>query len=485
MKIKTWLLLSYIIVMLLPLGAAYGLFAWINAYHQDRNVEEYFLKWTELQAILPIVEDPALYQFGIEYEQLDALTDAHTAIELYSKDGYLLYTSNPLRKTVQSLEAKENLYKNLYVFDQSYRSFTYRAPVFSAKELVGFYEVKLARAEWVDGVTNRTWFVVVLFVVFISGIFLVVVMLVNHKLNRRLAHLMRQMKIFAEHGTVEQIEQQNDEIGELAASFDEMRQQIEAARDNLAQEQREKAYMIASISHDLKTPLTSIRAYAESLGNEQNLPVSRQKEYQEVIIQKAHYMQQMLDDLLMYTLLQSPSYEIELVEVEGSEFFEMLVSDYEPLCLERKITLHTFCEVEGVYAVNPKQLLRVADNLMSNAMKHTKKNGEIILAAVSPQYVPEEIMPFATSLFSKQDGIYFIVQNSGIGIAPEALAFVFEPLYQTDTARTKKEDTGTGLGLSITKRMIEKHGGTVQIASEKNSGTCVVCWLPTTKRIGE
>lgn len=94
-------------------------------------------------------------------------------------------------------------------------------------------------------------------------------------------------------------------------------------------------------------------------------------------------------------------------------------------------------------------------------------------------------MPLATSLFSKQDGMYFIVQNSGVGIAPEALEFVFEPLYQTDIARTKKEDTGTGLGLSITKRMIEKHGGTVQIASEKNSGTCVVCWLPTTKRIGE
>ncbi len=485
MKIKTWLLLSYLIVMILPLGAAYGLFAWINSYHQDQNVEEYFQKWTELQTIITIVDDPALYKLGLEHEQLNELTGAHTAIELHSKDGYLLYTSNPLLATVQSFESKENLYKSLYEFEQSYRSYTYRAPVFFSKELVGFYEVKLARAEWVNGVSNRTWFVVAFFVAIVIGIFIGVALLVNRKLNQRLAHLMQQMKVFAEHGEVRQIEQQNDEIGELAASFDKMRQQIEAARDKIAQEQREKEYMIASISHDLKTPLTSIRAYAESLGNDHDLTAAQQREYREVIVQKANYMKQMLDDLLMYTLLQSPSYEIELVEVEGSEFFDMLVSDYEPLCTEKEITLQTFCEVDGVYAVNPKQLLRVADNLMSNAMKHSKINGEIVLAAVSAQYLPKDIMSFAKSLFSEQDGMYFIVQNSGVGIAPEELAFVFEPLYQTDTARTKKEDTGTGLGLSITKRIIEKHGGTVQIASEINCGTCVVCWLPTTKRIGD
>jgi hypothetical protein len=78
MKIKTWLLLSYLIVMILPLGAAYGLFAWINSYHQDQNVEEYFQKWTELQAIITFVDDPALYKLGLEYKQLNELTGAHT-----------------------------------------------------------------------------------------------------------------------------------------------------------------------------------------------------------------------------------------------------------------------------------------------------------------------------------------------------------------------------------------------------------------------
>ncbi|RKJ23643.1 sensor histidine kinase, partial [Butyricicoccus sp. 1XD8-22] len=140
-------------------------------------------------------------------------------------------------------------------------------------------------------------------------------------------------------------------------------------------EQREKEYMIATISHDLKTPLTSISAYAESLFSERELTIKERDEYRQIIMEKAQYMKQMIDDLLMYTLLQSPSYEMEFVEVEGNEFFDMLVSDYEPLCRKKKIRLNVSSNVIGNYQVNPKQLMRVCDNLMSNAISHTPIEG--------------------------------------------------------------------------------------------------------------
>src|SRR5690625_6380198 len=88
-----------------------------------------------------------------------------------------------------------------------------------------------------------------------------------------------------------------------------MRKQINAAQEVIDQEQRKKEYMIASISHDLKTPLTSIKAYAESLENEQELTETEQKEYRKIIMEKSDFMKQMLDDLLTYTLLQSRSEE--------------------------------------------------------------------------------------------------------------------------------------------------------------------------------
>src|SRR5690606_13282145 len=101
----------------------------------------------------------------------------------------------------------------------------------------------------------------------LAALFLVtygtVVALVQRKLNRRLLALMEQMSAFARQEKVMRLPVKNDEIGELTRHFYQMQEQIEAARERIAQEQREKEYMVATISHDLKTPLTSIRAYAE------------------------------------------------------------------------------------------------------------------------------------------------------------------------------------------------------------------------------
>ena len=127
------------------------------------------------------------------------------------------------------------------------------------------------------------------------------------------------MQAFAKGQKLSPFPKRQDEIGELAASFAAMQDEIEKARKHLASEQQQREMMIASISHDLKTPLTSIRAYAEALQS-QTLTKMQQVEYTEVIVGKSAYMKQLLEDLLMYTLLQSADYELELVSVDGLEF---------------------------------------------------------------------------------------------------------------------------------------------------------------------
>ncbi|WP_240377050.1 sensor histidine kinase [Bacillus piscicola] len=492
MKLKTWLLFSYFIVMILPLAAAYTLFAWINAYHEDQKVEEYFQKWTELQAITSVLEDPTLYQPNVERPQVDNLVQPQVSIVLYNDDGLVLYASDPVNASSFLALGREERYKNLYSLEQGYRTYRYKQPVLSENELVGFFEVEMARDEWTAGVEDRSWFMAGVFIVFFLLIYLTVVYLVNRKLTRRLNRLMKQMTAFANREEVEEVPTEKDEIGELTTHFNGMRQQIEAARKKIAKEQQEKEYMIATISHDLKTPLTSIRAYTESLVSERELSVEERMEYRDVVVNKAHYMKQMLDDLLMYTLLQSPAYEMELVEVDGNEFFDMLVSDYEPLCKEKNIHLHVHCDVTGKYRVNPKQMVRVADNLMSNAIRHTKEGGHIWMTAISADRpLPDWMVPFLLPLLKEQnvdaaqDNVYLIVQNQGKGITDEKLSHVFDPLYQADQARSKKDARGTGLGLSITKQIMDKHGGEVRILSNKGIGTCVMCKLPKLQRKGE
>lgn len=474
MKIKTWLFASYLIVMILPLIAAYGLFAWINAYHKDLEVKDYVEKSVELQNIIKVVENPKLYQVGQNYEELDALASTQVEINLYLKEGFLLYTSNPIQTTSDMLVNTKTLYEDLYSFNQEYGAYTYKAPVLDGSNVIGFYKVKLARSEWVTGVSNMTWIVVGLFCVIFIFIFGGVVYFVNRKLGKPLKQLIHQMHTFAKNDDVTPIRYANDEIGELAFAFDDMREQLLSARAKILESQKEKEYMIASISHDLKTPLTSIRAYAESLmTTEQD-----RNGYTKIIVDKSTYMKQMIDDLLMYTLLQSPDYQMNIVEVEANEFFEMLLSDYEVLCSEKGISLKTMCTVDGIVALDPNQMLRVMDNLMSNALKFTKRNGEIVLAAVNVTDHLDYLHPYTLEKLTFTEGMYLIVQNTGEGIQENELENVFKPMYQTDRARTKVEHTGTGLGLNIAKNIVEKHGGHIQIASTLTKGTSIICWLP-------
>lgn len=482
MKIKHWLLLLYFVVMVLPLVVAYLLFAWIQSYNNEQKVEEYFAASIKLQSLTSILDDPILYEPGAERSRVEELVSNEVQIALYNHDGLVLYSSDPTASSMQYRLTKENLYKNLYSLEQGYRAYSYKQPVLSGNELVGFYEIQLARNRWMEGVATRSWVMIGIFIGIFLIIFITVASLVNRKLTKRLYQLMKQMTAFARQEKVSEMPTGKDEIGELTSHFYKMREEIEAAREIIEREQREKEYMIATISHDLKTPLTSISAYAESLFSERELTIKERDEYRQIIMEKAQYMKQMIDDLLMYTLLQSPSYEMEFVEVEGNEFFEMLVSDYEPLCRKKKLHLNISSNVIGNYEVNPKQLMRVCDNLMSNAISHTPTGGRIWMGVSSFGQTPsvEWLFDFVLKRadFYDKESVYLIVQNEGEGIPKDKIDYVFDPLYQVDQARSKTDSQGTGLGLSITKQIIEKHNGDVQLYSKAGVGTCVICRIP-------
>src|SRR5690606_32341592 len=142
-----------------------------------------------------------------------------------------------------------------------------------------------------------------------------------------------------------------------------------------------------------------------------------------------------------------------------------------------------FSRVTGTYFVNPKQMIRVVDNIMSNAIQHTPVKGAIEIGAISGENpLPEWLYSFVEKeLLKDKDSVYLIVQNSGEGMGEEELEKVFTPLYQVDQARSKKDARGTGLGLSIAKQIVEKHQGEISIYSKPQAGTCVICRIPKKK----
>ncbi|USG66443.1 HAMP domain-containing histidine kinase [Brevibacillus ruminantium] len=489
MKLKRWLLLTHLVIMLLPVAALFVLYGLINAFDQSRDVKEFVQASQKIGAIEQKLQDPSLYQIQPpqHYQAIAALSSHSVSIELYRIDGTLLYSSldqGSLPYTRLQTERKRNLY-DLHELRKNTRTYSVKKLVDRDSEMVGFYQITLAREEWLDGVRERGIWLAGSLAIFLILLYVTVVYLLNRKLNRPVALLMKQMTAFAQNLPIPANEHRSkDEIGEVLAHFEKMRESIDKARLELVHQQQEKEYMVASLSHDLKTPLTSIRAYAEALHHDTGLSNQERREYVSILFDKIDYMKQILDDLTMYTALRSSQGKTEQVAVDGEEFFETVLSGYEELCRKNGILLRTETAVAGTCELQPQQIMRLIDNLMSNAMRYTQAGKQIWLAAYSEnQPLPPWIFPPCRPVLEEwgREGVMVIVQNEGEAIPAEQLPRIFEAFYQADPARTKKATHSTGLGLSIAKMIMDHHQGEIRIWSKAPYGTMVACWMPYRK----
>lgn len=482
MKIKQWLMISFFLVMLLPVVALYILYVSLSNLDESQAFVEYVEMNNRMEEIEPQLLDPNLYKLGHkeQYDKVQALTSEAIKITLYRSDGVVVFTSLPqLRSYGFTTINFEQLYKNLNELQKNSRTYSLKKPVFDQGKIVGIFEISIAREEWIEGVNNRYIYLAVFFSIFFVLLYVVVVILLNRKLNRPLSHLQRQMTAFANGEKLStQIRKSNDEIGELIKHFKKMKAQIEKTREELAVQQKEKEFIVASLSHDLKTPLTVIRAYTEALQNDENLSEQERTEYKDILFEKLEYMKQMLDDLTVYTALQSSKQQTELVEVDGEEYFDMLLSGYEEPCNRKGVSLTVTQSVSETYLVDPKQMVRIVDNLMGNAIRHTEKGGKIWLGAISnntklPDWVFNE---FSEDLEEwRIQGTVILIQNEGKGIPEEQIDKVFHPFYQAEGARNN--GGSSGLGLSIAKMLMEQQKGKIKIWSGENVGTLLACWI--------
>lgn len=226
------------------------------------------------------------------------------------------------------------------------------------------------------------------------------------------------------------------------------------ARDKNKADDEKRKVMIASVAHDLKTPLAVISGYAESLSDGMD-----DKDYTSLILQKTEEMNSQV-----LTLVESSRNEIQSIgsikeSVLFGEFFKTEALKYEKLAQSKKLTFI----VKGapyvtVYA-NRQQLARVLQNLISNAIKYTPSGGKIVVKA---KKVGKEVR--------------VIVRDNGSGISGESLPFIFDKFYMEDKSRTVSGSNG--LGLYITKEIIDDLSGVIEVKSKKEKGSRFVVRIP-------
>lgn len=252
---------------------------------------------------------------------------------------------------------------------------------------------------------------------------------------------------------------QYDELNIIARTTTDMSKSVQDYIRKLEKEKTIRQEFFSNASHELKTPLTAIRGYAELLQSGMASDTQMQKEFLGRIHSEVEEMTNLINDILMISRLETkelmPTKEILCVKSVAEEVKKTL----KPLADENNVSLEIHCCDEFVY-MDRSHLQGILSNLMGNAVKYNRPGG----------FVQTDITMNSTSLSIR-------VEDSGIGIAKEDQKRIFERFYRVDKGRSKRV-AGTGLGLSIVKHVTEFYGGCVSVESQSGVGSTFLVQLP-------
>ncbi len=250
------------------------------------------------------------------------------------------------------------------------------------------------------------------------------------------------------------------EIDELGKALDEIRKglRVNAIRDEHIKEER--TMLLANLSHDLRTPIATIKGYSEGLVDGVANTEEKQRAYLETIYSKALVMEKLLDNMSEYSELELGRLQYVFEFMDYTSFLLDLCQEYALDVEASDISFSSKLSNEAFWVVGDRnKLKRVLDNLVSNAVKYNKVGG---------------VLNISTQTDGK--GVLTCISNSGGWIKKEELNRVFEGFYRSDIARASSK--GSGLGLAIAKQILESHGGKIWIKSEEGIGTDVFLYLP-------
>lgn len=227
--------------------------------------------------------------------------------------------------------------------------------------------------------------------------------------------------------------------------------------------ERLRKEFVANVSHELKTPLTSIKGFVETLLGGALRDPAKSEGFLKMMEEDSDRLKRLIDGLLELSKIESGELELHRESVDLKKEIDKVIAVFEPLLKERKITVQNRLSENGSHRVTADRdkLKQVLVNLLDNAVKFNREGGCVTFTAQSAGG--------ETKVF---------VEDTGIGIPPGAIPRIFERFFRVDKARSR-DLGGTGLGLSIVKHIVEAHGGEVSCESEFGKGSKFSFTLPS------
>lgn len=254
-----------------------------------------------------------------------------------------------------------------------------------------------------------------------------------------------------------------DEVSAVADAFNRMAADLAARQVQLVEADRARRQLLADVSHELMTPLTAIRGYAETLGLTQFAPESKEGvRAVKVIQEEGERIERLVGDLLDLARFEAGGISLAQESVDVDEVFERVAERHAKTAADKQVMIVVEPRDEGLRLVgDPMRIEQAVQNLAANALKHTPPVGVVRLSA---RRDPARVI--------------LSVSDNGIGIPAEHLPHVFDRFYKADRSRSQ---SGSGLGLSIVKAIIERHGGTVSVRSTPHVETVFEVSLPISR----
>ncbi len=260
-----------------------------------------------------------------------------------------------------------------------------------------------------------------------------------------------------------------DEIGELAESFNRMSREV--ARANQLRKQ-----MTADIAHDLRTPLTVIAGYVESM-RDGDLPPTPER--LDSIYAEIERLQRLVSDLRLLAVTDAGELRLNLAPVNVASFIERVAASFQMSAEQKNISLIAKTELNlPDLQADESRLDRVLSNLVSNAIRHTPEGGKVSVLATRLERDTQVDRYTGKQGIRGAQYVVITVADTGEGIPPSDLPHIFDRFYRADKSRTDADGASSGLGLAIAKALVEAHGGRIKASSVEGNGTRFEIELP-------
>jgi signal transduction histidine kinase len=244
-----------------------------------------------------------------------------------------------------------------------------------------------------------------------------------------------------------------DEYAKLAHAFNEMAEKLEMV-DKTRQE------FVSNVSHELKTPLSSIKVLSESILLQKDVPVEMHREFLQDINSEIDRMATVINDLLQLVKLDEGELGLKVMPININSMVTDILKRLSPLAEQKNIKLLIEEPREVVADVDEVKLSSAISNLVDNAIKYTCEEGEVKI-----------------TVDADHQNVFISIVDNGIGINEADQGKIFERFYRVDKTRDR-ETGGTGLGLSITMATLRLHNGSIRVTSKENEGSTFIVRIP-------